>query len=112
MPKAGAVRTVLTIEHPVVNANNISQVYVGRIEYDPPSGRKGMKIEITLHEYVDKPQLAKVKKPAEVAQDNAPARQTAVDNIMNQTFPGSPKPKGPTPEELGYGPPDLIRGYR
>ncbi len=59
-----------------------------------------------------KPEETKTKTPDEAAQDNAPSRQTQVDNIMNQTWPDSPKPKGPTPEQQGYGPPDIIAGYR
>ncbi len=109
LPKAGVTRTVLAVEHPLINANHISQIFIGRIEYGEPSARKGLTVEITCHEFVDKPLLAQVKKPAQVAQDNAEARQIAVDNIMNQTFPTAPQPKAPPPP--GYHPPQSSLGY-
>ncbi len=112
MPKEGVPRTKFPIVHPMVNAFGVADIYIHKIKIDAPSPRKGMKVEIHVGEWIDDPVPTVVKKTADVAQDNAPARQVAVDNIMNQTFPDSPQPKGPTPEELGYGPPDLIRGYR
>jgi hypothetical protein len=51
--REGAVRTPLAIVHPLVNAHNVTTVYVHKIKIPPPSARDGMKITIRVGEWFE-----------------------------------------------------------
>ncbi len=64
-PKTGGIRKPLSIVHPLVNLNDIRDVYVHKIHYDAPTARRGMKISIRIAEWFEEEQDAKPSKKVE-----------------------------------------------
>jgi len=76
-PKTGGIRTPLAITHPLVNLNDIRDVYVHKIHYDAPSARKGMKISIRIAEWFEEEKDAKQSKTPEAKPPRNPKIATA-----------------------------------
>lgn len=120
-PKEGVPRTPLGIQHPMVNAYGVTQIYIHKIKSPAPSARKGMKIEIHCGEWMDEEIEAKGgKKGSFVRNSNQPdyfgnpnelAKQLEknegrvpandINNVMANAMGGDPEPD-PQPGEAGW----------
>lgn len=91
-PKTGGVRKPLAITHPLVNLNDIRDVYVHKIHYEAPTARKGMKISIRIAEWFEeeadaKPSKTVASKPArnpKIATQALPRNATIYDKIRDK----------------------------
>lgn len=57
--REGAIRTPLSITHPLPNLHGVKDVYVHFIEYDEPSARRGMKVTIRVAEWFEQEKESK-----------------------------------------------------
>lgn len=69
--REGAVRSPLAIVHPLVNAHNVTTVYVHKIKIPAPSARDGMKITIRVAEWFEEEKETKPDKTVKSAPPRA-----------------------------------------